>query len=806
MLQPWRRFVIIIFLFAPLLLLHVSSPVYAAPSLQMTAQPGFGGRFKNGEWLPVFVNLENSGPDLSGEIRAIVTNQTGQLKFILPAELPSGARKRFTLYIQPNNFSRSVRVEFVSSSQGGDSPDEKIKLTAVPNDRYVIGGIMANADGLATINPPQLEGRREPTDFVNLALEDIPDRYEGLRFLNALILNDVDTTGLTPAQRTALSSWVAGGGRLIIGGGAGAARTLAGLPAELQPALVSGLQEVASLPGLEVYTGRPIRVPGPFLAAAAQPAPQAAILLDNKGQNVSADALPLLIELPFGAGSVDFVALDVSQSPFDAWAGAATFAKMLLAPGAAWSPNLPSDIAPQQSIDSQAINALNNLPALDLPSLRFVGLLLVGYIILVGPVNYFFLRWRDRLAWAWITIPVLTLAFSALAYGIGFSLRGSDIIVNQISVMQLGVEGQASRVRTYVGVFSPNRQAYDIEVGAKTLITPLGQYYDPWNGGASVEGELSLIQGEPARVRGLAVNQWSMQSFVAETEPSDKPGLMAELSPTMQGLQGQVSNHSNATWQDVIVMFEGYFKKLGDIEPGQTMPVNLDFRSLGATAGYGSYVLYQDQFNQPNGASREIIFKQSVIDSTIFNGNRPDLGDKPLLLAWRNDSGFLPVSIEGQEINTQKTTFAYSSIPVKFEGNSLAVPPGFSRIETLSTQGDASPCNYYPGLEGYSVYQGTAEAKLSLPPELRGLQPERLDLYIRTDGGWPQLPTIELFDLHSQEWVTLKNPTNGANPIRKIDRYYDTDDNALKIRLSNNGQNGGGGCLFFDLAVEGNRS
>ena len=44
--------------------------------------------------------------------------------------------------------------------------------------------------------------------------------------------------------------------------------------------------------------------------------------------------------------------------------------------------------------------------------------MLAGYILLVGPVNYFVLRWRDRLAWAWITIPTLTLAFSALAYGI----------------------------------------------------------------------------------------------------------------------------------------------------------------------------------------------------------------------------------------------------------------------------------------------------------------------------------------------------------------------------------------------------
>jgi hypothetical protein len=44
-----------------------------------------------------------------------------------------------------------------------------------------------------------------------------------------LILNDVDTTALSGEQRQALETWVAHGGHLIVGGGAGAARTVAGL-------------------------------------------------------------------------------------------------------------------------------------------------------------------------------------------------------------------------------------------------------------------------------------------------------------------------------------------------------------------------------------------------------------------------------------------------------------------------------------------------------------------------------------------------------------------------------------------------
>ncbi len=795
------------------------APLLAASPLQMTAQAAFGGRFKYGEWLPIFVNLENSGPDLTGEIRVSLTNQTGQLDFALPAELPTGSRKRFTLYILPNNFSRAAKVNFVTAQPGQAEEillTREVKLSLLPNDRYIIGLVMANIEGLGAMNPPQLEGRRERAELISVSLADLPDRPEGLRVLNALVLNDIDTSELTPAQRTALGQWVAGGGRLVIGGGAGAGRTLAGLPPELQPVTLTQQHDVLDLPGLETYTRKPVRVPGPFLVAGAEPAPDAVILLDNKvetqGANSSALAsasasktIPLIVEFSFGAGFVDFIALDLSQSPFDAWAGVTDFAKKLLSPGAAWPNFLPPDIAPQQMTDSQMSYALTNLPALDLPSIRFLGLMLAGYIILVGPANYFILRWRDRLAWAWITIPALTLAFSGLAYGVGLNLRGSDIIVNQISVLETGADGQAAHARTYVGIFSPRRQSYDIELATATLVRPLGQGYDPWSGSVPNSGTMRVVQGEPARLRGLAVDQWSMQSFVAETAPTEAPGLIARLAATREGLRGEVVNQSNDTWQDVIILFNAQFQKLGDIAPGQTVEVRLDFQNSGMFTGFGSYMLYQDEFNQVGGPSREITFKQSVLDSTVFNGNRLDLQSGLLLIAWRQQSSPLQVSIEGQEIDTQKTTFLYSPLSLNFDEAQVTVPPGFSTIEILSTTGNTSSCSYGPGLDGYSVYQGTAELKLSLPSSVRGVQPTHLDLSIRTDGGWPTLPAVELYDQTNQTWVSLEGAKMGLNPIAEAARFYNSEEAAMQVRLSHNDVNGGG-CFFLELALEGNRS
>jgi hypothetical protein len=114
---------------------------------------------------------------------------------------------------------------------------------------------------------------------------------------------------------------------------------------------------------------------------------------------------------------------------------------------------------------------LFNLPALALPPLTTLALLLIAYIVLVSPVLYLLLRRLDRLAWAWVAIPALTLFFSAVAYGYGLHIRGNEVVLNEISIVQ-PVGGRA-HVRTYAGIFSPTMRSYDVMIDGDALTCPL---------------------------------------------------------------------------------------------------------------------------------------------------------------------------------------------------------------------------------------------------------------------------------------------------------------------------------------------
>ena len=122
--------------------------------------------------------------------------------------------------------------------------------------------------------------------------------------------------------------------------------------------------------------------------------------------------------------------------------------------------------------DSQLLNAVNTLPSLALPPIGGLLILLAGYILLVGPINYFVLRRIDRREWAWVTMPLLVVGFAAAAYLYGNTLRGGQVIINSVAIVRGAPDTTEASARAYVGVFSPTRATYQLEIPGGALLSP----------------------------------------------------------------------------------------------------------------------------------------------------------------------------------------------------------------------------------------------------------------------------------------------------------------------------------------------
>ena len=107
---------------------------------------------------------------------------------------------------------------------------------------------------------------------------------------------------------------------------------------------------------------------------------------------------------------------------------------------------------------------MSQLPALALPPIHGLLLLLGAYILLIGPVNYIVLRRLDRREWAWVTMPLLIVVFAVGAYGFGAALRGSNVIINEVAIVRGAPGATDGAAQVYLGVFSPSRETYQLEV------------------------------------------------------------------------------------------------------------------------------------------------------------------------------------------------------------------------------------------------------------------------------------------------------------------------------------------------------
>ena len=776
--------------------------------LSMEVSTATGGYFKYGEWLPLWVQLENSGPDLNTEIQVRVSGSSGASVFAAPAPMPSGARKRIPLYVLPNNFSHEIEVQAVSGAEVLAS--KTVPIVGLANVTFTFGMIAPEQGALSLIKGLVLPGRVRSIAAADLSLRDLPDRPEGLNSFNVIIINDSDTSILSNDQKDALTHWVHQGGQLIVGGGIGAIRTASGIPADLLAMVPNNLVEVSDLHEMAEFAGtETIQNPGPFSMATGETSSGSRVLVTAGGQAV-------VLEKNVGSGSAYFITLDLAAAPFNGWPGTTGFWEKLVGPGAIYPDWLPPDMSTRQITANQINYALSNLPALDLPSIQSLAILLGLYILIVGPVNYALLRWKKRLHWAWITIPLLTIAFSAGAFILGYLLRGNDIILNKIAVAN-PQSGGGANLRTYFGLFSPAQQAYQIDLNSTGLLSPIQPDYDPWSGRAYTGGgETVFVQGTPAQVRGLSVDQWSMQAFMTEGVWEDFGEIESDLYFSGSAIVGTLSNDTAITLKDVALVLGSNIQRIESLAPGEKVPVTIEMPNLvGPDFGNPlSYRLFESEFSKPmpSGPPRQLQLKQTIIDNLISYGynmtsssviggkGNPIDASHILLIAWF-DQAPPEIKVAGREPAQQTTGLIYMNLPYRFpDQGSLSIPAGLLSGTIVEMPVEGGTCGP-PGTTAIYLYRGGSVMDFYLPDNMGELTLDHLVLQIGTEAGWSRAPITEVFDWEQEDWRELPEPNTGPNLIQDVEGLVGGG-NTVRVRISSP-EGFTGACYYLGLGLEG---
>ncbi len=534
--------------------------------ISISVNAGFDGRFRPDMWLPLNVSITNNGDPLEGYLAVRPQRSSGLVSsFTTPISLPSGARQSAFLYTTMRSFGTSITVELFDDNDRLISDLEVPLRQLAPRDRVHI--IVTNANS-SSIDFTDISTAGQQAAQVNWFPANIPDHSAALHAANTIVFSDVDSGTLTPAQRDAITAWVAQGGHLIITGGASWQPTAAAFR-EVLPLVpdasetVNEVTEIARLAG-DYSTD----FTGAYTAASGRLSDDAEVL-------AQAGDLPLLVRRSLGSGTVDYLALDPSLEPLRDWAQLRALWFTLLTsvdPRPAWTYN---------ALDAaQPTNSLEILPGVNaLPEIMAMVLFLGAYVLIVGPLNYLVLSRFNRRELAWFTIPLFISIFSVMAWVTGFNLRGSEVILSRLTVVQSWPTSESAQQHQYIGLLAPRRGSYNLSLPDDRTLRPIT---DEQQAALSINGSAAITINQTTRFEALdfPVDASFVAGFatVSTTERPDISGsVTVALGPSNEliTMRGSIRNDSGETLFDPVLLAANQVVRLGGmLEPGSVRPFN----------------------------------------------------------------------------------------------------------------------------------------------------------------------------------------------------------------------------------------
>src|SRR5262249_32481115 len=221
---------------------------------------------------------------------------------------------------------------------------------------------------------------------------------------------------------------------------------------------------------------------------------------------------------------------------------------------------------------------LENFEDVSVVSFGGVAFFILLYILLIGPLDYLFLKKVvKRLELTWISFPFVVLVSSVAAYFTAHALKGDELRINKIDIVDIDLRGGEVQGTTWFALFSPSVKSYTIGVGpapgwgegrdVSTMVTTLS----PWDssaGGVDRPGSQSSFRRPYVYADGagglkdVPVPVWASRSFTASWRARvgrNAPITIEDfgLSRDGQRLVGRIQSRLPVELREVSLFYNG---------------------------------------------------------------------------------------------------------------------------------------------------------------------------------------------------------------------------------------------------------
>lgn len=588
-------------------------------------------------WFPVTCEIQNDGPSFNAVVEISGGQFGGGQTRLVAVELPTNTKKRFTVPLYgTSRYRMSVDARLLTERGKLVTERKGVDARAVVDWQSPLIASLSRTHGGAAALPDAGKNSQLKPATTHLSPDLFPDNPLTLESVSMLYLHSARAVELKEAQARSLLAWLHGGGHLVVAveqpGDVNSVKWLSDqMPCvlgevttraehrELQEWLKSVKPNERMLRAKPTSEGPPRN---PFLdlpedgAFEAAPLPAVNATLRNDASVLIGNATaPLAITAPRGRGQITVLLFSPELEPFRSWRNKNWFWAKLGHVAPEWLASVVSGASGSQGLDAIFGAMVDSKQIRKLP-VGWLLLLLLVYLVVIGPLDQYWLKKLNKQMLTWITFPTYVVLFSLLIYFIGYKLRSGEMEWNELHVVDVTPHGERAdfRGRVYCSAYSPVNARYPV-VSEETFSTLRGEV------GAAAAQEISkavVKQRGDGFDADLSVPVWTSQLFVNDWWRQGASPLKVSVTKDGSNLSISVENPSGKKIPSSQLIVDGRIYHLGDITAGkkQVLPNSggtLLQNQVQGQANYFAQIVQQRQ-SQFGGEGGHI---DTVFDSTV---------------------------------------------------------------------------------------------------------------------------------------------------------------------------------------------
>lgn len=279
-----------------------------------------------------------------------------------------------------------------------------------------------------------------------------------------------------------------------------------------------------------------------------------------------------------GKGSVTFLSQELELS-YEEWQDAGQEIKETIKENLSETKKIQLELESEgNSFYYSFLNSLEARAEENTPTASKYALILVLYVLFIGPPLYFFLRRYDKLQYAWGIVPVLAVFFTLIIYGMGSATRMTEPYAGYLTISTVGE--QKTENKTYFSIVAPYKEKYSYEFPMESGLDLLSNgyfynYYSEETVKNNKEYNSYISRKEDDTEIGILNNAaFTPIYFQMEQETAEGGTIESRLSFSDYKVEGSITNHLPYDLTDVCLGIGDLYFSLGDLKQGETKSVD----------------------------------------------------------------------------------------------------------------------------------------------------------------------------------------------------------------------------------------